>query len=346
MNIAHFFIPIELSFPGRKRIMTFAFIDSGTTNPHISEKFASRHSLPRSQKSMPIPIYAIDHRPLNSGLLTHDVIASLKVRDHSEKISLGIVQMPYPVLLGLDWLKLHNPSIDWACGQLSLSCCGTNHDFPVSAFGKGYGLAHLPPSLSSAPAISSVGLGLCLNGKSLSTSVPDFIQRAEPVHTQSRGRLANVSAIHSILCPVRAHTGLSRTELLSIWTSHVPSAPDSPPPGKPLNICFISSVRFSKYSRNRDTNLIWYTPNGVRQVLDRLCDASLFTNAKKCEFSKSQVEYLGYIISSKGVQMNPKKLDTITKWPLPTSVREIQSFLGFTKFYRKFVHNYAKITFP
>jgi hypothetical protein len=44
--------------------------------------------------------------------------------------------------------------------------------------------------------------------------------------------------------------------------------------------------------------------------------------------------------------MNPKKLDTITKWPLPTSAREIQSFLGFTNFYRKSVHNYAKLTLP
>jgi hypothetical protein len=75
---------------------------------------------------------------LASGLLTHDVITHLKVRDHAEVIRLGIVSMPYPVLLGLDWLKLHNPAIDWARGQLSLSCCGANHDFPVSAFGKGY----------------------------------------------------------------------------------------------------------------------------------------------------------------------------------------------------------------
>ena len=82
--------------------------------------FSKRHSLPRSAKPIPIPIFTIDNQPLVLGLLTHDVITQLKVRDHTETIQLGIVSMPYPILLSLNWLKQHNPAIDWMRGQLSL----------------------------------------------------------------------------------------------------------------------------------------------------------------------------------------------------------------------------------
>ena len=74
--------------------------------------------------------------------------------------------------------------------------------------------------------------------------------------------------------------------------------------------------------------------------------ASLFANAKKCEFDKSHIEYLGYIISAQGVQMNPKKLTTVTDWPFPKSVKDIQLFLGFTNVYRRFIHHYSQTVLP
>ena len=135
-NCAHFFIPITLPFPKWKDISTYAFIDCGTTGSHISDAFVKRHSLPLKGKIASIPIYTIDNRPLSLGLLTHDVISKISIHDHSEIAILGICSMPYPVLLGLDWLKSHNPAMDWAQGQLSLSCCGKSLSIP--AFGKGY----------------------------------------------------------------------------------------------------------------------------------------------------------------------------------------------------------------
>ncbi|KAH9256192.1 hypothetical protein BASA81_005693 [Batrachochytrium salamandrivorans] len=54
---------------------------------------------------------------------------------------------------------------------------------------------------------------------------------------------------------------------------------------------------------------------------------------------------LGYI-SSAGVEMDPKKIDAVQEWPVPTKVHDIQVFLGFTNFYRRFVPNYAKTTQP
>ena len=84
----------------------------------------------------------------------------------------------------------------------------------------------------------------------------------------------------------------------------------------------------------------------VALVLERLRAAGLYANAKKCEFDKSQVEFLGYIIDASGVQMNLRKLDTIASLPHPRSVKDIQSFFGFTNFYRRFIDKYANIAAP
>ena len=81
-------------------------------------------------------------------------------------------------------------------------------------------------------------------------------------------------------------------------------------------------------------------------VLDHLCDAHLCANVAKCEFDKSKVQYLGYIISADGIKMNPQKLATIVDWPEPSSVKEFQSFLGFTNFYHHFIDHYAHICLP
>ncbi|KAL7280850.1 hypothetical protein ACG7TL_005794 [Trametes sanguinea] len=81
-------------------------------------------------------------------------------------------------------------------------------------------------------------------------------------------------------------------------------------------------------------------------VLERLRVAGLFANTKKCVFEQSEVEYLGYLLSSEGIKMHPCKLETIADWPLPASVKDVQSFLGFTNFYRRFIDGYARIVLP
>jgi Retroviral aspartyl protease len=68
----HFFISVILSISGRK-ICTYAFIDSGATNSHISDSFVTRNSIPRRSLPNSIPITAIDGRPLASGFVSHEV---------------------------------------------------------------------------------------------------------------------------------------------------------------------------------------------------------------------------------------------------------------------------------
>jgi len=67
---------------------------------------------------------------------------------------------------------------------------------------------------------------------------------------------------------------------------------------------------------------------------------------KKCEFDKSLVVFLGYVISPNGIFMDKSKVETIQCWATPSSVKDIQRFLGFASFYHRFIKDYSKITTP
>jgi len=84
----------------------------------------------------------------------------------------------------------------------------------------------------------------------------------------------------------------------------------------------------------------------VKEVLKRLQKAGLYVKAEKCEFHSDSVEYLGYVLSPSGLTMSDAKVKTIQEWPEPKNVKDIQSFLGFTNFYRHFIFNYSDIVIP
>src|SRR5690606_35886550 len=67
-----------------------------------------------------------------------------------------------------------------------------------------------------------------------------------------------------------------------------------------------------------------------------------FIKGEKCDFFVTKTNFLGFIISENGVSMDPKKVAAVREWPTPKNVKDVQSFLGFTNFYRRFIENYAK----
>ena len=72
----------------------------------------------------------------------------------------------------------------------------------------------------------------------------------------------------------------------------------------------------------------------VKEVLRQLRLHGLYARSDKCEFHKTQVEFLGFILSNEGLSMSPDKVKTIIEWPEPRRVRDVQSFLGFANFYQ------------
>src|SRR3954469_2797242 len=72
----------------------------------------------------------------------------------------------------------------------------------------------------------------------------------------------------------------------------------------------------------------------------------MYGKITKCEFFKNAVEYLGYIISSKGIATDPKKITAIQEWPEPKNIKELQSFLGLCNYYCRFILDYSWVAAP
>lgn len=84
----------------------------------------------------------------------------------------------------------------------------------------------------------------------------------------------------------------------------------------------------------------------VREVLQILMDNKLCLKPEKCEFEKEEIEYLGMLIQRGRIVMDPKKVEAIAHWPVPQNKHDLQQFLGFVNFYRRFIRNYAQIASP
>lgn len=84
----------------------------------------------------------------------------------------------------------------------------------------------------------------------------------------------------------------------------------------------------------------------LMRVLQRLKDFGLKLSPEKCHFFKSSVKYLGHVVDAQGVHTDPDKTSALKNWPCPTNREELERFLGFAGYYRRFVEGYSKIAKP
>jgi hypothetical protein len=84
----------------------------------------------------------------------------------------------------------------------------------------------------------------------------------------------------------------------------------------------------------------------VNLVLGAFQKAGLYVKPEKCEFHHEEVEYLGLIISTEGLKMDPEKITTARDWEAPRNLKDIRAFLGFANFYHRFVRHYSNIVQP
>ena len=84
----------------------------------------------------------------------------------------------------------------------------------------------------------------------------------------------------------------------------------------------------------------------LRVVLQRLREHKLYAKFSKCDFWPKEVQFLGHIISDKGISIDPSKIQDVLNWSAPTSITEIRSFLELTGYYRRFVPDFSKIARP
>lgn len=86
--------------------------------------------------------------------------------------------------------------------------------------------------------------------------------------------------------------------------------------------------------------------NHVRLVLSRLRDNHLYAKLEKCLFERTSLPFLGYVISDRGLLMDPAKLSAVLHWPRPVGLRAIQHFVGFANYYRQFIPHFSTLVAP
>ena len=84
----------------------------------------------------------------------------------------------------------------------------------------------------------------------------------------------------------------------------------------------------------------------IAEVLERLRENKLYAKLSKCEFGKEEVEFLGHIVTHKGVKVDSKRVEAVRSWPLPLDIHDLRAFFGLANYYRRFVRDYSKMTLP
>jgi hypothetical protein len=84
----------------------------------------------------------------------------------------------------------------------------------------------------------------------------------------------------------------------------------------------------------------------VQRVLQTLRENKLYLKPQKCEFEKKEMRYLGMIIGHGKVRMDKAKIAAVAEWPTPKNKKEVQQFLGFANYYRRFIQGFSGVAKP
>ena len=86
--------------------------------------------------------------------------------------------------------------------------------------------------------------------------------------------------------------------------------------------------------------------DNIRAVFDRIQQGGLKLRADKCCFLQRNVKYLGHLVGVDGLQVDPDKVGKVASWPVPQSAQQVQQFLGFANYYRRFIQGFAEVAKP
>ena len=95
------------------------------------------------------------------------------------------------------------------------------------------------------------------------------------------------------------------------------------------------------YSKTKEEHL-----EHLDKVLTILEQHRLFVGLDKCSFGVQEMEFLGHVVGTEGVKVDPKKVQAVKDWPTPKDVKEVRSFLGLTGYFRRFIRHYAHKALP
>ena len=81
----------------------------------------------------------------------------------------------------------------------------------------------------------------------------------------------------------------------------------------------------------------------VHRVLTKLREHHLYLKGSKCFFEEREISYLGLIVGGGIIKTDPKKVEAVKEWAVPKTKKELQAFIGFLNYYRRFIKDFSKI---
>src|ERR1700692_1566885 len=120
-------------------IPTYAMIDSGASASFIDQDFVKSKSLSTNAKSNPFKVSLADGKLAQQSLVSHETPTELSIGQHQETLALNVTKISYPVMLGIDWLKTHDPWIHWSSHQVTFNSrycnefCRVDHSCTVTS---------------------------------------------------------------------------------------------------------------------------------------------------------------------------------------------------------------------
>ena len=104
-------------------------------------------------------------------------------------------------------------------------------------------------------------------------------------------------------------------------------------------VVFIDDILI--YSKNEEEHA-----QHLRIVLTRLREHQLYAKFSKCAFWLEEIQFLGHVLSARGIAVDPSKVKDILEWKPPTTVHQVRSFLGLAGYYRRFIPDFSKLVKP
>ncbi len=328
----------DQSFPVKK------LVDSGASGNFIASRSLTEFSIPRHTNQIRYQITTIQGKPLGRGLVRHhtpEVVLRIGCL-HSEPISLLVLEEAVvDIVLGHPWLARHQPTIDWKSGEIlrwSENCireCMTERPQPRSVL--------FPLSLCSTTVESPDSLPITpippeyhpysdVFSKTAATRLPPH-RRWDCAIDLLPGAKLPKGRVYPLSIPERTAMEEYVKEALQQGFIRPSTSPAA------SSFFFVAKKDgglrpcIDYRALNDQTVKFAYPLPLVPASLEELRDARIFSKLDL----RSAYNLRAY---------NPKKIDAVRSWPRPTTVKELQRFLGFANFYRRFVAHYSQVAAP
>ncbi|KAL0536372.1 hypothetical protein IC582_025319 [Cucumis melo] len=313
----------------------FVLFDSGSSHSFISSVFVQHVGL----EVEPLGSVLSVSTPSGEVLLSKEQIKACRVEIANRMLDVTLLVLDmqdFDVILGMDWLSANHANID---------CYGKEVVFnpPSEASFKfrGAGMVCIPKVISAMKASKLLSQGTWgILASVVDVREPEVSLSSEPVVREYPDVFPD--ELPGLPPPREVDFAIE----LEPGTAPISRAPYRMAPAE-LKELKVQLQELLDKGFIRPSVSPWGSPSiHLHQVLETLRANKLYAKFSKCEFWLRKVTFLGHVVSSEGVSVDPAKIEAVTNWTRPSTVSEIRSFLGLAGYYRRFVEDFSRIASP